>query len=246
MEAGQDRRKQRALAFAMMLKQRLGDKSFIKNYSINKLRKFIGCSPTTAKKYVAILIEMGIITFGGKDGKVMVMRRLYSGTKHRNVRCDGLCFKTFKDAYRSLQSLIFMLRQAAKDFVKRLIRVSNDPKPGEDLKRARKLCKKYAWQNPATAKYEYREFGLSYAKIAKEVGCCVATAQKVVKYAVVKHWVKKHVHAWFQTYLPRVFYCPVDGYMFTTRNNGYNVPANTYALSSAWERRLVAAGMAFF
>lgn len=241
VDAEGSRLKQKSLAFAMLLKERLGSKSYLKEYSINKLRQLARCSASTAKKYITVLINMGIVTFEGKDGKTMVIRRLCSGTKHRNVSVEGLCFDTFKDAFRSLQSLIFMLRQAAKDFIRRLIRVSNSPKKGENCQKAKKLCKKYAWQNPETAKYEYREWGFSFAKISEYIGCCSATAQRIIKYAIGKKWIlKKHMRQ-IQQFLYRVCSVPVEGYDYTTKNNGYKALANRYALSAAWEDRLAPA-----
>lgn len=228
-----------AYSFALFMKAHMPASSRITKFTYNKLSRILRCSPTTTKKYVKILLNLGFISFEGKDNKTLVLKRLSSGTRHRNVNVENYCFDTFKDARRSFQALIFMLRQSHREFIEYSIRVATSPEVGEDCRKARRLCKKYAWQNPKDAQYEFREWGFSYKKIASYMSCCKRTAVRVVKYAVEKKWVEKH-NRYQQVFLPGVWYRPVPGFTFTTKNNGYKILANSYTILEEGVRSLYA------
>ena len=50
-------RLQKALAFAIFLKFKLGRSSLMRNYSTNKIHTLTGISATTINKYLPVLIE---------------------------------------------------------------------------------------------------------------------------------------------------------------------------------------------
>lgn len=243
-EAQGDKGLQKALAFLLLLRSRMGGWNCITSYSRNKVCKLTGCSDGTVKKYIGQLQELGLIFFESqKNGKkALRIKRLSSGTKHRNIRIDGLCFKSFKDAFSSVRCLIHMLRLSIKKFIKQTIRVASKPRripsqmKKENFKKAKTYCKSYVNGN-LDGSYEYNDYGISYETIAKFMGCCVKTAMKYVKYGLRKRWFTKHNNI-EAVFMPGVWWTPIPGYTYTTRNYGVIVHANTYTLSGPWTKKL--------
>ena len=223
---------QKALAIALLMKQRFGRSSILKNYTINKIHKMTGISATTLNKYLPVLIEYGWVSFCGKNNQHIVVSNLASHTDGRNIKVDRFCFDSFFEVYRSLRAFIALIIQSHKDFIKRTIQIATDPKRGQDFKAARKLVKRLVKQGVLRSIYDgYNEFGLSYRRIASEIGNCIRTAQRTIQYAIDKSWVVKEHHS-ERIYAPRVNYDNVEGFSFSTKNNLYIVYANTYTLSN--------------
>lgn len=220
---------QKALAFAIYLKFKVGRDSIVKDFSINKIRKITGLSATTINKYLPILLQNGWASICGSTKKHLVINRLASSTNNRNVCIDRFCFNSFKDVYNSIRSFLAILIQARKDFIKRTIQIATNPKVGENCKAARKTVKRLVREG-IIRDVEYKEYGLSYKRIAKELGNCARTAFRVMQYAIKKKFVGKHNNV-EQIYAPKVFYRSIIGYTFSTKNNIYRVYANTYTIS---------------
>lgn len=225
-------RLQKALAFVILLKRNVKRDSTIKNFTINKLRKISGLSATTIKKYIPIAEMQGWIHYSGNKCQHLVVSKLYSGTGGRNVNIDKFCFDSFMDVYNSIRSFLALLLQARKDFIKRTLQIVADPKRGDDYVAARNTMKRLVRKGIIRDVYtKYKELGLSYKRIAKELGNCAKTAFKVMKYAITKEWVAKHHHQ-EQVFTPNIFYYPVEGYMFSTKNNLYRIHANSYDITA--------------
>lgn len=200
------------------------------------VKKVVCPSDTTIKKYIAILEEMGLVYFDvRKDGKrTLRFRKIASSTERRNLSVDGLCFKTFDEAYVSVSTLEPKLTQRKKDFTKRVIRINNEPhcEPSnyrkENHSLARKYCNQYAKSN-ADGSFEYHEFGMSYEYIANTMGVCPRTAFRIIEHAVMRRYIKKQNHfTWFR--LPE--YCDeMPRATFIAKGWGCIVEANTYELS---------------
>lgn len=219
---------QKALAFAILLKYRLGRSSMMRNYSINKIHNLTKISATTINKYLPILVKNGWITFIGKNSQHLVVRKLASHTDGRNINVDMFCFDSFSDVYRSLRAFLALIIQSHKDFVKRTIQIATNPKMGQNFKAARKLMKRLVRQGILKSVYDaYKEYGLSLKRIAMETGNCVRTAQRIMQYAISMSWVTKQ-HNYDKVESANFYY---DGYMFYKNGNLYKVFANTYTLS---------------
>ena len=220
---------QKALAFAVFIKFKVGRDSIVKDFSINKIRKITGISATTINKYLPILLQNGWASICGSTKKHLVINRLASSTNNRNVCIDRFCFNSFKDVYNSIRSFLAILIQARKDFIKRTIQIATNPKVGENCKAARKTMKRLVREG-IIRDGEYKEYGLSYKRIAFELGNCAKTAFRVMQYAINKKLVVKR-NNYEQVYAPNVFYRNIIGYTFATKNNLYCVHANTYTIS---------------
>lgn len=234
------------LAFLLMLKQASGHRSTIRDCSINKLTVITGCSWATCRKYAAALTEQGFLTYNKEEGSLTI-RRISSGTKHRNLRVDGLDFRKLKSAKDSVRHLIHILGIAAKRFVKEVIRAANKPMvwPStgmkDDRKKALALCKKFVRQNPGDGRYEYQEWGKSFATIAKEMGCGVRTAVRIVRDGVRSRYYIRHRHQrWFRLRAGIEKYCEGMFTFITRKGFACKVEANTYDLGKEWKDRLCA------
>ena len=226
-----DKTAQKAVSLLLMLKSRLGRTSSVKKASPNKIAGIAGCHPTTIKRYLPVWVEMGLVEWQGKGRDVLVVKKLHSKNKKKNVCIEKLDYRTFKDLLHTMRALLFLVLQSHKAFIKRLIRVANNPKRGEDFKRARRLSESYAIRENGELKY--KEHGLSFRTIGQRLGYCTKTAQKIVKTAINRHWCEK-TRNYERQLMPNVCGMYVEGYTFTTRNYGYRVHANTYELSPYW------------
>ncbi len=227
---------QKAVALAILIKLRTGKTSTLHNFTVNKLHLLTGLSATTINKYLPVMQEMNLISFQGAKKDVLVVHRLHSKTKHRNISIDLFKKNNFKSVYNSLRSFLFLLIQAKKDAVKRLFQSISEPKSIKELKAAKSTCRHFVSLNIIKGN-EYKEYGLSFKKIANVVGCCVRTAQNVVNYAIKNKWSSKHNH-YEKVFMPNVCYLDIDGYTFTTKNYGYIYYPNTYTLSPRVTKQL--------
>lgn len=227
-----DKTAQKAVSLLMLLKSRIGRTSAIKGASMNRIAALAGTSPSTIKKYLPMWRNMQLVEWQGTKGDVLVIKRLASKTNHRNVEVDKLDYKTFKMLYKTLRSLLFLILNSHKSFIRRLLRVVTDPRKGENYKKARKLSEFYACRE-ADGTFRYKEYGLSYKTTARKLGYCARTAEEIIKLAIRKKWCSKTTR-YMSQYLPKVRGRFVEGYTFTTMNHGYKVLANTYTENRYW------------
>jgi len=229
----QDRVLQKCLALTLMLKDKLKS-SRIHHYSTNKLCQITGISHKTAQRYEDWLLKYGFAHFeGAPKDRVLIINKVSSHTTNRNIRIDEMDFSTFFSAYRSVQSFIFMRIQHNKDYLKHLLQARHNPNSPKEFRTVRRKVKDLVEQGRLkSADQQYKELGLSLEKIAKEVGCCIRTVQRVVEFAVTKAWVEKEQHfEWF--YAPHVNHRDIPGFTFTTNHKLCIVHPNTYTLSSS-------------
>lgn len=236
LETKGDKVAQKAVAMFLLLKNRLGKRCSIKEASLSKVARLLCISTNTFKRYLPVLEGMGLIEWQGKNGDVFTLKRAYASSHHRNFDVSKLSYKSFKDTYYTLRSMLFLTIQAQKDYIKQMVRIATNPRKGEDFKKARKFCNHYAHMD-SNGRFVFRENGITYKKIGEIIGFCERTAQRIVNLAVKKRWVRRKTH-FFYTFMPKVNYQRVDNYTFTTANYGFQVGANTYRLSPSWKRLL--------
>lgn len=225
-------RVQKAVSLALLLKHRLGRTSTLHNWSTNKLHDVAGVSASTIKKYMPIMKSMGLVHFCGKNNQHLVVSKISSHTAHRNICIDEFCFDTFKDIYNSLRAFIALAVQARKDFIRRTIQTYLNPANHKVFIKARKTLKRLVKIGVLSGvDAEYKEYGLSYKRIAQEIGVCIRTAQRVVKYAVGNGWCRKHQNK--EAYELRGVSFRDTGEIFTyaTKHWVVQMHANTYSLS---------------
>lgn len=210
----------KAVAFAMFVRYRMG-KSTIGKFTVNMIAKAVGVHAQTVNKRLDALKTADLVSVA--DGCVS-FRSLVSKHNGRNVKLTKICYKSLKDVERSLQSILVTVLQKRKDFAKRTIRTAHDGRTSKKVKSAMKVSRKYGWGA------RFVEGGISYKGLAKRIGVCVKTAVEIVKFAVERGILKKERH-FEATFMPGVNGMKVDGFTFTTRNWGFKVSANTYAVA---------------
>lgn len=244
-QARVDRVFAKTLAFAIDAKTTILPHSCMPYFSVNKLHKIMGCSVDTIKKYLPLCIKYGFATLREEEdgSKTLIFHRLASSTAHRNVSIIDFCFDSFKDIYNSLRALFVTIVSAKKKFAKKLVQKATNPKNWlkrgvkDNVKKAKRACNQFGWSS-FNGGLKYVENGFSYSGIAKLCGCCVRTAQRIVKYGIRhRFFTKKRRKSW--TYMPGVNYMPVPGFTFTTKDFGCVQLANIYELTPQWRDALV-------
>lgn len=219
---------QKALAFALYIKFRVGRNATIKNYTANKLKRLTNLSSTSIKKYIPIIIELG---YAKMERGNLILKKLSSDTNDRNICLDNINHNSFKDVYNSIRSYLALLIQHRKNFIKRTIQTATNPHNTKELKAARKTLKRLAKNGIIdNVNGQFIENGISYARIAREIGCCNRTAFSVMAYAIMNNYTRK-VRNCEQIQSMGVGYRKVEGATFTTKNNIYFMHANIYALT---------------
>lgn len=210
----------KAVAFAMFVRYRTG-KSSMGRFSINMIAKAVGVHAQTVGKRMESLRAAGLVSV---EGGCVTFRSLVSRHNDRNVRLTKISYKSLKTVERSLQAILVTVLQKRKDFAKRTIRTAHDGHSSKEVKAAMKTSRKYGWGE------KFVERGISYARLAGKIGVCVKTAVEIVKFAVERGILEKERH-FERFFMPGVNGMEVDGFTFTTRNWGFKVSANTYAVA---------------
>lgn len=212
----------KAIAMLLLIRKR-SNSNIIKNFTINKIAVITGMHASTVKRRLRTLGEYGLVAYCGKS---ISFRSVTSKHKERNINITKTAYGKIKDVERSLQAILAAIIQLRKDFVKRTILTAHNGRNAKQVKSARKLSRRYRWGN------QYVERGLGYEKIAKTIGCCKATAVKIIKFAENSEILrKKKNYKWF--FMKGVNYLNMRnyGYTFTTKHYACVVMANTYSVA---------------
>lgn len=215
-----DRELLRAVAFSLLVRRRVGG-NVVRDWSVSGLSAVTGVHWTTVRKRVRVLMERGLAQ---ECGGSLVLRSLKSRHNGRNIRLAKIAYATAKGVERSLQAILVALMQLRKDFARRVIRIAHAGRTYKQVRAAQKAARRHGWGQ------EYVERGLGYAKMAKTLGVCVATAVKIVKFAEKRHILRKKKNQ-MSVFLPLVNKKEVEGCTFTTKNYGYKIMANTYEVA---------------
>lgn len=230
-------RLQKALAIVMYLKHVCG-RDEVRYYTINKIHELTGIAATTLKKYLPIIIQEGWAHLQGSKRQHLVLAKLHSRCRQRNISVDEFSFKSVKAIFCSIRGFLMLMIQAQKDFLRRTLLLLDEPHNYEEYKTARRCVKSLVKKGILDSLHQkYRELGLSIKRIAKEVGCCMRTAQRVVDFVIGKKWAKKQKHQ-ESVYAKNANYDNIEGYTFSTKNNLYIIYANTYTLSKSIQQSL--------
>lgn len=218
----QDLRKAFALALYIKLNFVSSD---VSHYSLNKLHKLTGLHYQTLKKRLETLRKYNLIKFNG-DSLVFCKMSSKSDLRNDFVFIDD--FSSVKAIEDALLAWLFVKIQQNKDFAKHTIQSVHDPKDIQEMKKARRICRRYGYGN------EYVEYGLSYNGIAKRIGVSVKKAVGIVKYAVsigIVTKVKNYIQRFIQNAKMFEKFGENVNLTFFTDNNAYKILANTYTLS---------------
>lgn len=233
-----DKDAQKALSLALCLRAVAHKNVIIRNFSPNKIRALTGCSAKTFKKYLPKMLKMGLVSTCGKHDNHLSIKSFGSRRKKRNINIE-VKTESFRKTYEYIRALVFTHRVARKRRIERLLQALHDPKTNKEFKKARDKMRRLVKNGILHDRnMKYDEYGYSFKGIAKAAGVCVRTAQRIVKYAIKKRWVKKENHADCY-YAPGISFSYVEWATYTNQNFIIVVKANTYQLSKRMETLMV-------
>lgn len=193
----------------------------IKDYNAHKLSVLTGASHKTVTARVNTLLEYGYCSM--EKGN-LVFKSIVSRHKERNISLEKINFASLKDVEKSLYGILVVIIQSRKDFCKGTVRRAYDGKDYKEIKSARLILRKFRYGS------EYKEFGLSYRKIAACLGVSIKSAFSYVKYAINQGMIKM-TRNFKSFFLPNVNKREIEGFTFTTKNYGYIIGANIYSIN---------------
>ena len=222
---------QKAFGLALLLKRKTVY-SRIECYSINKMRKIAGISHETAKKLESVMLQEGYIHFeGNRENRILVVNSLSSSYSSKNICIDCFDFSSYKSVLKCLQAFIFIYKLVNITYIKQLYQNRHNPKNKREFKATYKKMKDLSQRGVIKdINAQFHDNGISLKKIAEVVGCDIKTAQKIIKFAIDKEWIKKNRRQ-ESFYAPKVNYRNVEGYTFATKDNLYRILPNNYPLS---------------
>ena len=82
--------------------------------------------------------------------------------------------------------------QYNKDFMQHLLQARHNPESDKQRRTVTRKVKDFVNQGELDGvNVQYMEYGPSLKRIAKEIGCCISTVQRVINFAVMKQWVER-------------------------------------------------------
>lgn len=217
----------RAVAMSLFVKKRIRS-SAINQYSDNKLHKITGLHANTCKKYVSILMELGLVEFIGRNGKTLVFKKLSSRHQRKNVDLNDIDGHTVMDIAYHLYAIFNVEIIKHKLYAKHIIETANDG--FINIKAAKRKARKYGYGR------EFIDNGLSFKAIAKKLKCGLQKAQNIIKFCCDKLFLIKHKHV-TQVYdkyaQTTILFCPNE-YTFAKKDYLYIVNANSYELGNRY------------
>lgn len=215
----------KAIAFAIYIKNNVVSSS-VPHYTVNKLRSISGMSANAIKKRLDTLKEYGLVEYTGIDSNCLVFKRISS--KSRNIDVSGVIATSPREIEKSLSAMLVVVIQNRKCYASRLTLLCHHGKTRKEVKEGQRMCRLYGYNG------EYKEYGLSYAGIAKRLGVSVTTAFEIVKYAVRNQFLRKirNCRQFFVRGIGKIssYFKDIVRNVFFTKNNYYEVSANTYII----------------
>lgn len=240
ISACRDRERRDALALAIVLKSRLGRKSVIRDFTVNRVSVVTGVSARVVGRLLPLMIRYGYCETVGPGGRHLSTRKLHSGRNGLNCRVPAMDpSMKYTDVRRMLLTFGLLLLQSGKEYVRKIAGMRKDPGSYEEYRDTRR--KITALSRKGTIKStrpEYSEHGMSYRRIAERLGISVRSAFSIVRNArnlglIV--WKK----VCEQICVPGI--CrrrDPERFTFSTMNNIYIVGANIYSLTDISRRLL--------
>lgn len=206
----------------MLYSYHCNESNVISNYNANKLSQKIKVSHKTITQRIKVLQKYNLCHIQKNN---LIFNSIVSKHKDRNISIDKINYSSLKDVEKSLYGILLVVIQSRKDFCKGTIRRATKGRSYKEVKSARLMLRKCRYGD------EYKEYGLSYRKIAIYFGVSLKSAFTYVQYAIKQGMVKLKRN--FQSFfIPNVNKREIFGFTFTTKNYGYIIKANTYTINS--------------
>lgn len=234
LAAIKDRRLIRPLAMSIVFKSHVSSGTA---RSVNHIHEVTGISAEAVKKYRAKLEEYGLSYRAGKENNLTVFGRIRSTNSKKNYEAKITDFSSIKDVEKSLRSMLLVVLQAQKEYVRRTTLALSSPHSLKEYKKAKSLLRRFR----GYLVHSFKDYGISYKGIAKKLGISIVTAVKDVKNAVEGLFIIK-TRNYYQVFsknakqLGKFLSEKTQSFLsptFTTRNNIYFIKANTYKIHNS-------------
>lgn len=183
----------KAIALFMVLKSiyRAGG---IKGYSANKLRKKLGIHLNTLKRLMGILEDAGLVELVGGNKSTLRLRSIRTNWKSKDIDISFIKFELKRRANGTYEGVRYIINEIAdeliavfifetnnrRDFAKRTVFTSANPRSLDEYKRATKEMRSRGYGKKFVHK------GISYKGIGERLGISEAKAFCAVKHSLDK------------------------------------------------------------
>lgn len=220
----------KAIALSLYVKS-IVRSSTVKNFTYDKMRTLTGLGISSLRKRIDILKRLGLVSFIGKNKEHICFSSMTGSRKRANIDISYFKYKNIKEVENSVFASLLIEIQRHKDFAKYAIRCAHDGRNLKEIKRGRRLCRRYDYGK------EYVEYGISLKRIAREMGLCVKTALSIVNWAVknkliIKEHIQKEEYCKGIGFGAKYLSKEEKNFTFCTKDNKYYIFANNYVLTS--------------
>lgn len=221
----------RAVAFLVWFRHKNNNGTQIHNYTVNQIANITKCHSWTVKKHIAELEKMNLIEY--RDGDI-IFKSIKSGHTRRNLRIARADFSSLTSLQDSIYAFFLVQIKQHMIFAASTIRTATDGHDLKKVKAAKKLCRKYGYGT------KFIDNGISFTTIARRLKIGRTKAAKIIKLAVenlgllikTRHYLyEKIVGIGHREVLSPYSKTPKPYYTYTTKNYGYKVFPNSYALT---------------
>lgn len=222
---------QKAMSLYICLRRCVAERGgVIHNFTPNKIRQKTGIAPETLKKYLPVLLRLGFVSYGG-HGKHLILHKVQSRHKNRNIPIDKIKQGKFHSVYKHLRQFLHLIREEKKGKIKRILQSLHNPATKKEHNKARRQVRNLVKLGYLSDRnQEYKEYGFSLKLIARIEDVCVRTAQRDNDELIKKGWLTKQRHIEAH-YCPNVNHHYIEWATYTTRHFAVVVKANTYELT---------------
>ena len=237
-----DLNKRRAIAFAILMKNRK-PASVVKDCTDKGLSRISGLAPGTCKKYVQVLMEMGLVSMSIHKGhKYLYFDKLkahkkknrgkvgYHTPKHKDIDLGNYDATSVRTIEMTLKALSIVEIQRRKDYAQQCISAKQNSRDLREIKKAEKICRARGWDS------SFVDNGISYNRIRRQLNCSPNTVSATIQYGE-----KNGLFTVTRCEPELVFHCPGHAkeavqyldisYSWCTDDNVYYQPANRFRLT---------------
>lgn len=211
--------------------------SVLKDWSYKTIAERMGVSVNTAKRYMGILSQNRLVSFGSKNGHSYLFLSSLRN-KAANKKVSSIDFGRFVGCgIREIEKLIsaqyaIVETQLTKEFVKQTINIKETDRFDTIKTKVRKR------QELSCGENDFIDNGISTRFIARKLKCGLNKAQKVIycglKYRLYRRIVPERIQVHCQgiaSIVAAIGGVPDNRYSFYTRNNLYIQPAAKYCVN---------------
>ena len=213
-----------------MRRYELTHKGVAKDYSVNQIHDASGLHPTTIKKRLKELQDLGL-PGSKRQGKYLFLK-----TRAKNARKNIVVSVPQKSTVKNIENILLSIRLQIKlrqkEFLHNVLSIAkygltaNAKKATlKQIKHAKRWLREHC--NFDWHKRGFVDYGWSFKSIAKYLGTSIAKAFQVVKFSIEKKFIVKHSNFIFKRITSKLDTFFIEN-TFIFGNYSYKVCSNSY------------------